>query len=175
MVINMKTCPNCKELLGETVDRCFKCGYSFAPSNPGKTSQPANRICPKCKRVYYSVPYTNCPNCHVPMPLFSEQAKALAEAEKRRFKVIDIISSFGLNHLDPTDISSIDRISNELVENGFFEAVSHFSSAKFEDRVMLSCLHALVEQNWIIIRQLNTLNKRMERLCSAPEEKQNEG
>ena len=26
----MKTCPNCNELLGDAVDRCFNCGYNFS-------------------------------------------------------------------------------------------------------------------------------------------------
>lgn len=25
----MKTCPNCGELIGDSVDRCFNCNYSF--------------------------------------------------------------------------------------------------------------------------------------------------
>ena len=33
----MKECPNCKELLGDNVSRCFNCGWDFDnPANNGK-------------------------------------------------------------------------------------------------------------------------------------------
>lgn len=80
----MITCPKCGELNGNDRANCFKCGSSLNGSST--VSGRANRICPKCKRVFYNVPYTECPNCHVPMPLYSLAAKKAAEGQNPNYR-----------------------------------------------------------------------------------------
>lgn len=87
----MIECPKCGELNGNDRSRCFKCGsdlhgrvgqtYSSVSSGPR-----ANRICPNCKKVFYGVTYTECPNCHVPMALYSLEAKLAAEGKNQNYR-----------------------------------------------------------------------------------------
>lgn len=165
----MKTCPQCGELLGERVDRCFKCGHIFQSdssrlksiSRPSAKAQ--DRICPKCQKVYYNITYDVCPNCHSPLALYSERAKQLAEQqEKRGSSRESITSKFGLEDLDEVDTKSVNWVNSELFGNGVIEFASIFSGAKNSELVMMSCLRALVEQNWILTRQLNKINKQLE-------------
>jgi RNA polymerase subunit RPABC4/transcription elongation factor Spt4 len=165
----MKTCPQCNELLGESVEKCFKCGYTFKAEsgisrNVSRQSAKAQtRICPKCQKVYYNVTYDTCPNCHSPLALYSERAKQLAEQqEKSGGSRENITSKFGLEDLDVTDLASVNWINHELFGNGVLEFASIFSGAKNSDLVMMSCLRALVEQNWVLTRQLNKINKKLE-------------
>lgn len=165
----MITCPKCGELNGNDRTKCFKCGANLnsAPSKPGSASaQRANRICPKCKKVFYNAFYTECPNCHVPMALYSEEAKKAAEqAEKKPSGAEKALAKFRLDGLDPVDAESVRWISGELFANGFLETLSIFSRrTDLPDFVMMKSLRALVEQNWVIIRQLDRLNKTLEKL-----------
>ena len=166
----MKTCPQCNELLGENVDRCFKCGYTFkAKSNSNSISgKPQNRICPKCKKVYYSVTYSTCPNCHTPLALYSETAKQIAEQqEKYGSSKENIAKKYGLEDLDEVDMRSANWINQELFGNGLIEFASIFSGAKNSELVVMSCLRALVEQNWILTRQLNKINRQLEEIVKS--------
>lgn len=85
----MITCPKCGELNGNDRTKCFKCGASL-DGTPNGSAQPsaqrANRICPKCKKVFYNITYTECPNCHVPMPLYSLAAKKAAEGQNPNYR-----------------------------------------------------------------------------------------
>ena len=80
--------------------------------------------------------------------------------EKQARKVQELLEKYGLQDLsDPRDLESVKNISLSLAGNGLLELGTTFS-AKSEDLVKMSYLSALVEQNWIIIRQLDRLNRK---------------
>lgn len=163
----MKTCPQCNELLGENVDKCFKCGYVF--KNKG---QKKNRICPKCQKVYYNISYDICPDCHSPLAIYSEKAKRIADSQENNgMAERNIILKFGLEGLDEVDIKSAEWINKELFGNGVIEFASIFSGASNSELVIMSCLRALVEQNWILTRQLNKTNKNLEKIINLIDNK----
>ena len=35
----MKTCPNCKELVGDNVSKCFNCGWNFDDPSENKKNR----------------------------------------------------------------------------------------------------------------------------------------
>lgn len=83
--------------------------------------------------------------------------------EKQARKAQELLEKYGLQDLsDPRDLESVKSISLSLAGNPFLELGTAFS-AKSEDLVKMSYLSALVEQNWIVIRQLDRLNKNLEK------------
>ena len=76
------------------------------------------------------------------------------------------MDKFGLTDLDAIDLKSVNWIDHELFGNGVIEFASIFSGAKNSELVMMSCLRALVEQNWVLIRQLNKINKQLEEITN---------
>ena len=120
------------------------------------------------KKVYYSVTYSTCPNCHTPLALYSETAKRIAEQqEKYGSSKENIAKKFGLEDLDEVDMRSANWINQELFGNGLIEFASIFSGAKNSELVVMSCLRALVEQNWILTRQLNKINRQLEEIVKS--------
>lgn len=153
----MKTCPTCGELLGNGVDKCFKCGYLFSTAQ-GTASRSGKKICPKCKTIYDNPSLSHCEKCHVPLAVYTPpEANAKIKANR-------VLEQFGLADLDSIDASSVDWINGELRGNGALEWSSLFSGAKSSELVMMSCLRALVEQNWVLLRQLNKMNARLEEI-----------
>lgn len=95
------------------------------------------------------------------MALFGGQKETKEEKQER--KAQEILAKYGLDELsDPRDLASVKNISLSLAGNGLLELSTLFS-AKAEDQVKMGNLSALVEQNWIIIRQLDRLNKNLEK------------
>lgn len=167
----MKTCPSCGELLGNPVEKCFKCGYVFEEQmKAARRSRPLNqvstptvsgkKVCPKCKRVYDGY-FTRCEQCDIPLAVYTpiEQKKADKIAKSER-----ILQQFGLSGLDEIDADSVRWVSGELTGNGLLEFSSLLSGAKSSELIMNSCLRALVEQNWILLRQLNKMNNQLEEM-----------
>ena len=74
----------------------------------------------------------------------------------------DLMERFGLSNIDSRDADSVRKILNDLKGNGLIKAGMAFGFAKGEEQAKVSYLSAIVEQNWIIIRQLDRLNKQME-------------
>jgi hypothetical protein len=79
--------------------------------------------------------------------------------EKQAQKVEALLSKFNLNGLtDDADIESVRKIANRLVGTGLSEAGMALSMAKPAEALPVYYLRAIMEQNWIIIRQLDRLN-----------------
>ena len=92
------------------------------------------------------------------MALFGGQKETKEEKQAR--KVQELLEKYGLQNLsDPRDIESVKRISESIYGNKLIELGTALSGSG-EDSAKLTYLSALVEQNWIIIRQLDQLNKR---------------
>lgn len=91
------------------------------------------------------------------MALFGEKE---SKEEKKARKVQELLQKYGLEDLsDPRDLQAVKNISESLMGNKLIEAGTILSGSG-EDVAKMTYLSALVEQNWIIIRQLDKLNKK---------------
>ncbi len=176
----MKTCPNCGELLGNGVDSCFKCGYDFITQTGGRpittpkkveSRVPTKKICPQCRTIYSDISLTHCEKCHVPLAVYTSPDDAIYQEIERssssptkQSKEERLLEKYGLTDLDDKDFATVNWINAELRGNGMLEWGSLLSGAKSTDLVMMSCLRALVEQNWVLLRQLNKMNTRLEEI-----------
>lgn len=61
---------------------------------------------------------------------------------------------------NPDDVESVKTIAQELLGMGFLELGTKISFGKEEEKVMMSYLRAIVEQNFIMIRQLDRIAKK---------------
>ena len=84
--------------------------------------------------------------------------------ERQTRKDLELMEKYGLTTIDRRDINSIRKIINDLLGNGLFKTGMALSFAKAEEQAKVTYLSALVEQNWIIIRQLDRLNKHFDDL-----------
>ena len=81
--------------------------------------------------------------------------------DKAARKTQAMLEKYGLEYLDSKDVESVRNIGNALMGNGMIEFGTILSGGGV-DVAKMSYLRALVEQNWIIIRQLDRLNKKLE-------------
>lgn len=95
------------------------------------------------------------------MGLFGEKK---SEEEKQNELLEKFMQKYQLEELDGKDLVILKRIAVDLAGNGFFKAGMALSFAKGEEQAKVTYLSALVEQNWMIIRQLSRLNKNIEEL-----------
>jgi len=94
------------------------------------------------------------------MALFGEKE---SKEEKKAKKAQALLEKFGLQELsDPRDMESVKTISYELMGNSLIE-LGNILSGSGVDTAKMSYLNAIVEQNWIIIRQLDRLNRNLEK------------
>ena len=86
----MKTCPKCGELLGNPVEKCFKCGHIFPASESGQSNK---RVCPKCLEVF-DARTTNCPNCNVPTSIYEPSKPQENQPVHFSYKWVFVLSLF---------------------------------------------------------------------------------
>lgn len=67
----------------------------------------------------------------------------------------------GLKGLSTDVQQQVNNISGDLAGNGLIKAGMAFSFAKAEEQAKVGYLSALVEQNWIIIKQQDEMIKEM--------------
>lgn len=86
------------------------------------------------------------------MALFGE-----GKEEKQERKAQELLAKYGLNDLsDPRDLENVKNISRSLMGNKLIEIGTAMQGGGV-DAAKMSYLSAIVEQNWIIIRQLDKL------------------
>lgn len=90
------------------------------------------------------------------MGLFSKDETKM---ERTARKEQEILERYGLTEVSPMDIESIRKIIADLSGNGLFKAGMALTFAKGEEQAKVTYLSALVEQNWIIIRQLDRIQR----------------
>lgn len=83
--------------------------------------------------------------------------------EKQDRKNKDLLAKYGLETVNDKDLESIRNIINDLMGNGLIKTGMALSFAKAEEQAKVSYLSALVEQNWIIIRQLDQISKKLDK------------
>lgn len=81
--------------------------------------------------------------------------------EKLARKTQAMLEKYGLEYLDPKDVESVRSIGNALMGNSLTELGAALTGVSGVELAKLSYLRALIEQNWIIIRQLDRLNKKL--------------
>ena len=94
------------------------------------------------------------------MAFFSRESKE----DKEDRKLQEFMERYQLEDLDEKDLIVLQRIAADLSGNKWFKTGMALSFAKAEEQAKVGYLSALVEQNWMIIRQLSRLNKNLENL-----------
>lgn len=95
------------------------------------------------------------------MAVFGEKK---SKEEKEQEKLQKFMEKYQLEDLDSKDLIVLKRIAGDLAGNQFFKAGMALSFAKTEEQAKVTYLSTLVEQNWMMIRQLSRLNKSIEEL-----------
>lgn len=94
------------------------------------------------------------------MALFSKESKEEKAARKEQ----EMLAKYGLEAIsDPKDIESIRSIVNELFGTGMQELGMSLSFPKPEVALPIYYQRAILEQNFIIIRQLDRIAKLLEK------------
>lgn len=90
------------------------------------------------------------------MALFNTGAKE----DKQVQKVYEMLHKYGLEELsDPRDVESVKQIAYKLAGSNLLSLGTALGGSA-QDMGKLNLLQAIVEQNWIIIRQLDKLNNK---------------
>ncbi len=92
-----------------------------------------------------------------------------SKEEKQMEKLKKFMERYQLEDLDEKDLVVLKRIANDLTGNTAFKIGMALSFAKAEEQAKVTYLSALVEQNWMIIRQLSRLNKSIDKLTPKQE------
>lgn len=94
------------------------------------------------------------------MALFS---KSEPKAETKVSKEDALLARYGLESLHhPEDIKSVKKIAEELVGTGLMETSLKIGMAKIEVQLPISLQRAIMEQNFIMIRQLDRISRLLE-------------
>lgn len=95
------------------------------------------------------------------MALFKSQEELQAEREKKEQKML---KQYGVANLsDPEDLASVRKIATELIGSGMMETGMKISLAKPEVQLPISYQRAIMEQNFIIIRQLDKIARLLDK------------
>ena len=100
------------------------------------------------------------------MGLFqSNEEKRIKAEEKKEKELRKLVSKYNLGSMSKTDLETLRRISSDLAGNAFAKAGMAFSFAKVEEQAKVTYLSALVEQNWLIIKMLSEMNRKLDVIC----------
>lgn len=80
--------------------------------------------------------------------------------DKKLKKAQAIMNKYGLGSLSPEYVDAAKNINLELAGTGAME-FGLALTGKPEDNTKIAYLNTLIAQNWIIIRQLDEINKKM--------------
>lgn len=94
------------------------------------------------------------------MALFASKE---SKEERKEAKAKALMNKYGLEDLEPEYFEAVSNINLELAGTSAMEFGSLLSGAKSEDVTKMAFLNALVQQNWIIIRQLDEISKKLDK------------
>lgn len=80
-----------------------------------------------------------------------------SKEEKQQRKSAELMAKYGLQNLSSEYQDAVKNISNELAGTGLIELGATLSGMKSEEQLKVSYLNALIQQNWIIMRQLDEI------------------
>jgi len=102
------------------------------------------------------------------MALFGDKKET--KEEKKERERVEMLAKLGLDELEDKDMETVQQIMVDLAGTGGL--LGQVTSIPFSgaDMQKVNAAWAQVRQNWIIIRQLNKLNKNIERLLKKPQQ-----
>ena len=84
--------------------------------------------------------------------------------DKKQQEINKFMEKYQLEEIDDKDLVIIKKIAKDLIGNNLLKAGMALSFAKAEEQAKVSYLSALVNQNWIMIRQLNNISNKLDKL-----------
>lgn len=84
--------------------------------------------------------------------------------EKKQQEIEKFMERYQLDEISDQDLVIIKKIATDLMGNNLLKAGMALSFAKAEEQAKVTYLSALVEQNWIIIRQLSNISSKLDKL-----------
>lgn len=97
------------------------------------------------------------------MCLFSNSDEKLKKQQEKEAKELQaFMDKYNLDTLNTSDLKVLRRISSDLAGDGLFKIGMALSFTKAEEQAKITYLSALVEQNWLIIKQLGSLNNKLD-------------
>ncbi len=84
--------------------------------------------------------------------------------EKKQQEIEKFIERYQLDEISDQDLVIIKKIATDLMGNNLLKAGMALSFAKAEKQAKVTYLSALVEQNWIMIRQLSNISSKLDKL-----------
>lgn len=95
------------------------------------------------------------------MALFNKSPEE--KEEKQQKEIAKFMEKYQLEDLDEKDLVVLKKIANDLAGSDLMKTgVKLTFGTKPEENLKISYLNTLVQQNWMIIRQLSRLNKNLE-------------
>ena len=95
------------------------------------------------------------------MALFSSKEN---KDDKKQQEINNFMNKYQLEEIDDKDLVIIKKIATDLIGNNLLKAGMALSFAKAEEQAKVSYLSALVNQNWIMIRQLNNISNKLDKV-----------
>lgn len=84
--------------------------------------------------------------------------------EKKQQEIEKFMERYQLSEISDQDLVIIKKIATDLMGNNLLKAGMALSFAKAEEQAKVTYLSALVEQNWIMIRQLSNISSKLDKL-----------
>lgn len=84
--------------------------------------------------------------------------------EKKQQEIEKFMERYQLDEISNQDLVIIKKIATDLMGNNLLKAGMALSFAKAEEQAKVTYLSALVEQNWIMIRQLSNISSKLDKL-----------
>ncbi|MGP1540861.1 hypothetical protein [Peptostreptococcus stomatis] len=84
--------------------------------------------------------------------------------EKKQQEIEKFMERYQLDEISDQDLVIIKKIATDLMGNNLLKAGMALSFAKAEEQAKVTYLSALVEQNWIMIRQLSNISSKLDKL-----------
>lgn len=128
--------------------KCTRCGRSVLKVD-------ADGLCTYCASIENNEVETK------------QAEKEQAQAEKAQARAEKLLKKYNLENIhDAGDLASLRKITGELAGTGFLETgmTFDFGSTPTSERLQVYYQRAILEQNWIIIRQLDRISASLEKL-----------
>ena len=84
--------------------------------------------------------------------------------EKKQQEIEKFMERYQLDEISDQDLVIIKKIATDLMGNNLLKAGMALSFAKAEEQAKVTYLSALVEQNWIMIRQISNISSQLDKL-----------
>lgn len=94
------------------------------------------------------------------MGLFSSKEEKEAKQEQ---EILVAMAKYELSDLDKKYAKAVKDIQSELAGTDMMEFGTLLLSGKAEENVKMAYLNTLIKQNWIMIRQLDEISKKLDK------------